>query len=97
MEIYKSAPKLDGAVPPTHLVSVSHPAPGAQRGRNVMLYIVSGVVVMGAGFAILWYFRPHNGAVHPLALKPVLEWLIPVGILTTLALGVGLIMGGVTG
>lgn len=62
-----------------------------------MLYIVSGVVVVGAGVGSLWYMRPRNGTVNPLALKPVLEWLIPIGILTTLALGVGLIMGGLVG
>lgn len=60
-----------------------------------MLYLVSGVVVAGAGASSLWYLRPRNGQVNPLALKPVLEWLIPIGIVTAVALGAALIVVGI--
>jgi hypothetical protein len=33
--------------------------------------------------------------VHPLAIKPVLDWLIPIGIVTALTLGVALMVSGV--
>ncbi len=60
-----------------------------------MLYLMSGVAVTSAGVGSLWYLRPQNGQVNSLALKPVLDWLIPIGIVTALALGVALIVAGV--
>lgn len=60
-----------------------------------MFYFVSGLVVAGSGAAGLWYYRPRNGQVHPLAVTPVLEWLIPIGIVTALALGSALIVSGI--
>jgi len=60
-----------------------------------MLYFVSGLVVAGAGVGSLWYCRPRNGQVNPLAIKPVLDWLIPIGIVTALALGTALIVSSV--
>lgn len=60
-----------------------------------MLHIISGLVVAGSGAAGLWYCRPRNGQVHPLAVTPVLEWSIPIGIVTALALGSALIVSGI--
>jgi hypothetical protein len=60
-----------------------------------MLYFISGLAVAGSGVAGLWYCRPRNGQVHPLAVAPVLDWLIPIGIVTALALGCALIVSGV--
>jgi hypothetical protein len=60
-----------------------------------MLYFVSGLVVAGSGAASLWYCRPHNGQLNPLVVKPVLDWLIPIAIVTALALGIALIVTGV--
>jgi hypothetical protein len=60
-----------------------------------MLYFLSGVVIAGAGAGSLWYCSPRNGQVHPLAVKPVLDFLIPIGIVTALALGIALIVSGV--
>jgi hypothetical protein len=60
-----------------------------------MLYFVSGLVIAGAGAGSLWYCRPRNGQVNPLAIKPVLDWLIPIGIVTALALGTALIVSSV--
>jgi hypothetical protein len=72
------------------------PRPNAEWGV-VMLYVLSGVVVAGAGVGSLWYCRPHNGQVKSIALKPILEWLIPIGIVTALALGAALIVTGIVG
>jgi hypothetical protein len=60
-----------------------------------MFSIISGVVVAGSGAASLWYLRPRNGQVHPLAVRPLLDSLIPIGIVSALAIGVALIVAGV--
>ena len=54
-----------------------------------------GIVVTGAGGASLWYFMPHNGVIHPLARKPLIDSIIPIGIVPALAIGVALIVAGV--
>ena len=59
-----------------------------------MYSIISGVIVFGGGGAGLWYFMPSNGQVHPLAKRPLLDSLIPIAIVTALALGVALIIAG---
>ena len=60
-----------------------------------MFSIISGVIVAGGGGAGLWYFKPRNGQVHPLTVKPLLDSLIPIAIVTALAIGVALIVAGV--
>lgn len=60
-----------------------------------MLSIISGVVVVGAAAGGLWYAKPRDGQVRWFAEAPVLEWLIPIAILGTLAIGVGLMVSGV--
>ena len=60
-----------------------------------MLSVISGVVVFGAGGAGLWYFKPHDGVAHPLATAPLLESVVPIGIVSALAIGVSLIVAGV--
>lgn len=62
-----------------------------------MISILSGLVVTGAGSAGLWYFMPHGGVTHPLARKPLLDSLIPVVIVTALAIGVALMVAGAVG
>jgi len=57
-----------------------------------MLSIISGIVVLGGGGAGLWYMMPHNGVPHPLAKKPFLDSLIPITIVSSLAVGVALIV-----
>jgi hypothetical protein len=59
-----------------------------------MLYFFSGLAIAGSGAAGLWYCSPRNGQVSPLAIKPVLDWLIPIAIVTALALGAALIVSG---
>lgn len=59
-----------------------------------MLSIISGLVVAGGGVSGLWYFRPRNGQVHPLATAPVLDSVIPIAIVCALAIGGALIISG---
>ena len=60
-----------------------------------MYSIISGVIVFGGGGAGLWYFMPSNGQVHPLAKRPLLDSLIPIAIVTALAIGVAMIIAGI--
>jgi hypothetical protein len=62
-----------------------------------MIAFLSGLVVTGAGGAGLWYFKPRDGQVNALVLKPVLDFVIPIGIVTALAVGVALIVDGLVG
>jgi hypothetical protein len=65
------------------------------RGENsFMLSVLSGLVVAGAGSAGFWYLKPRDGRVHPLAVAPVLEWLLPTLLVGALVLGVLLIVSG---
>lgn len=66
----------------------------ATKGSS-MISIVSGLVVFGAGAAGLWHFMPTDGQVHPLAKMPFLDSLIPIAIVTALALGTALIIAGI--
>jgi hypothetical protein len=60
-----------------------------------MFSIISGVAVFAGGGAGLWYFRPTNGQPHRLTVTPLLDSLIPIGIVTALAIGVALIVSGI--
>ena len=62
-----------------------------------MLYFFSGLILAGAGIGGFWYCRPRNGQVNALAMKPGLDFMIPIGIVTALALGLALIVSGVIG
>ncbi len=61
-----------------------------------MMSILSGLVVGGGG-ASLWHFMPSNRQVHRLARAPLLDSLIPIAIVGSLAVGVALIVAGVGG
>ncbi len=60
-----------------------------------MLSVLSGVIVAGAGVGGFWYIKPRNGQVHWLATKPVLDWLIPILIVSALAIGLSMVVAGV--
>jgi hypothetical protein len=62
-----------------------------------MMSILSGFVVIGGSGAGLWYFMPRNGQVHRLARAPLLDSLIPIAIVGSLAIGVALIVAGING
>jgi hypothetical protein len=60
-----------------------------------MLSVLSGIVVSGAGGAALWYIKPRNGVVHPLATRPGLDFIIPIAIVSAFVLGIALIVTGI--
>jgi hypothetical protein len=62
-----------------------------------MFSILSGVAVFGAGIGGLWYCKPQQGRVQWFIQAPVLEWLVPTAIVTTLAVGLALVVSGVVG
>ena len=62
-----------------------------------MISIVSGFVVSCGGAADLWYFMPTNGVLHPYTKMVHLDSLIPIAIVTSLAVGVALIVAGIAG
>jgi len=59
-----------------------------------MLSIISGAIVTAAGGVGLWVFKPHNGQMHRLARAPFLDSLIPIAIVSALAVGVAIIISG---
>ena len=60
-----------------------------------MLSIISGAIVASGGGFGLWYFSPHGGQTHPLARQPLLDSIIPVSIVSALAIGVAMIIAGI--
>lgn len=60
-----------------------------------MLSFLLGIAITAAGISGLWYFMPTNGKVHPLAVVPFLDSVIPVAIVSALGAGVALIVSGV--
>ena len=63
----------------------------------LMLKVFSGAVVTAAGAGSFWYLLPRNGAIHPLATKPVFDQMIPISILTAVSIGIMLIVDGIAG
>ena len=60
-----------------------------------MFSIISGLVLTGGGGASLWYLRPQSGQPHPLTRLPLLDSLIPIGIVAAFAIGIAMIVAGV--
>ena len=61
-----------------------------------MISVMSGLVVIGAGSSGFWYLRARDGHAHPLALMPVLDWLLPTALVGLLAFGTALIISGLS-
>jgi hypothetical protein len=60
-----------------------------------MLSILSGLVLLGSGFAGIWYFKPNNGEPHWHTKVPVLDSVIPIMIVGAFAVAVAIIVAGV--
>ena len=67
----------------------------SQFGGLLMLSLVAGLAVAGAGGFGPWYFMPRHGQIHRLANVPFLDSLIPIGIVSAIAVGCALIVAGV--
>lgn len=62
-----------------------------------MLSILSGAVLVAAGGTTLWTFKPRNGVVHPMVLKPFFDTTLAIAIMGALALGIALLVSGFSG
>ena len=60
-----------------------------------MFQFASGLVVASSGAAGLWYCLPRSGKVHPLVVMPVLDWLLPVAIVSALTLGTAMVVSAI--
>ena len=57
-----------------------------------MFAIVSGIALFAGASAALWYCLPTNGQPIRLAVMPVFDTMIPIGIISAFALGVSLVV-----
>ena len=62
-----------------------------------MIFSVLGLVIVGVGVAALWYLQPTDGHIHPLMKFRFLDGLIPVAIVTALAIGISMTLAGFLG
>jgi hypothetical protein len=59
-----------------------------------MISLVFGLIVFAASLAALKYFMPRDGVVHRLAIIPVMDSVIPVCIVSGMAVGTALAVAG---
>jgi len=57
---------------------------------------VSGFLITGVSVWAFWYLLPKNGEVHPIVTKPFLDQLLPVSLVSGLAIGVTMFISGFT-
>lgn len=62
-----------------------------------MIFSLLGLVIAGVGGAALWYLQPTDGHIHPLMKFQFLDGLIPVAIVTALAIGISMTIAGIVG
>lgn len=55
---------------------------------------IIGFIVTAASGGLLWRMLPSDGKLHRLATMPILDSMIPVGIVGGLAVGVSLLFAG---
>lgn len=86
--VYASRGKLKAAAAAMPLERV----PINRSADSFMLSVLSGLA--GAGGAGSWYLKPRDGHVHPLAVAPVLDWLLPTLLVGALIFGTAPIVAG---
>ena len=57
---------------------------------------VLGFLIAGVSAWTFWYLLPKNGEVHPIVTKPFLDQLLPVSIVSGLALGITMFISAFT-
>ena len=48
---------------------------------------ILGVMIVAATIMAFWRLSPRDGKIHPLVTMPVLESIIPIGLITGLSFG----------
>jgi hypothetical protein len=61
-----------------------------------MILVLIGIAMLAAAIALLWVMLPKDGQLHRLATAPVLESVIPLTIVTGIAIGLALIFSILT-
>jgi hypothetical protein len=65
------------------------------EGAPMVWEIVAGIIVLGLIATAFWYFLPREGQTHPWVTLPFFESLIPLALLSGLALGGALLLAGI--
>jgi hypothetical protein len=60
-----------------------------------MMSVISGIFLSGAGSTIFWYCLPTKGQTAAIVRKPMIEPVLPIVIVGSLAIGVALIVSGI--
>ena len=63
-------------------------------GEGILIGVLIGVLIVAASIAAFLALLPKDGKVHRLATAPILESIIPLGIVAGLAVGTALTLSG---
>jgi hypothetical protein len=77
--------------------SYNFPVPQRVEWDFRMLSVLSGAVLVAAGSTTLWVFKPRNGMVHPMVLRPFFDTTIAIAVVGVTALGIALLVSGFVG
>lgn len=53
---------------------------------------ILGLLITGASAWTFWYLLPNNGQVHRIATMPLLDYLVPVSLISGFAIGITLLI-----
>ena len=62
-----------------------------------MLYVISGVALVGVGGGSFWYLLPHNGRVHPFVQNSDVGSMVTIAIMTAVTFGLVILCAGLFG
>ena len=62
--------------------------------RETTLQSTAGVILVIASIAVSWFFYPKRGQPHPLMRLPFMQSLVPLAIVSGLALGATMTISG---
>jgi hypothetical protein len=65
-----------------------------EREKELRMAAIAGVLVLIGSGGVLWLLLPRNGKMHRLATAPYLEIVIPLLLVTSIPVGLGLIAHG---
>jgi len=57
---------------------------------------ILGLLITGVSGGTFWYLLPKNGEVHRLVTMPFLDQLLPVTLVSGLAIGITMLISGFT-
>lgn len=57
---------------------------------------ILGLLITGVSAGAFWYLLPKNGEVHPIVTMPFLDQLLPVSLVSGLAIGITMFISAFT-